>query len=138
MVGILEFTVRGRTDLSVPLRDGDRLVIGRGPDADVSFVNFKGLTRRHCWVWAEGGQAWIEDMRSYSGTFVNLKSIRGPCVLRLGDEVWLQNDLTFRLQPCPGTPTAEAESPTPANQSEEGAATSTEEETEGTKSPGSP
>jgi pSer/pThr/pTyr-binding forkhead associated (FHA) protein len=117
MVGILEFTVRGRTDRSVPLGDGDRLVIGLGPDADVSFVNFKMLARRHCRVWAEGGQAWIEDMRSCSGTFVNRRSIRGPCVLRLGDEVWLQNGLTFRLQPCPGTPTAKAESPTPANQS---------------------
>jgi predicted component of type VI protein secretion system len=116
MVGMLEFTTPwGRTVRSIPLRDGDSLVIGRSPDADVSFVDFVPLARQHCRVWAEGGQAWIERICCSSNIYVNRMAIRAPRELRLGDEVRLLGELTFRLQPCPGTPTAEAESPTRAN-----------------------
>jgi pSer/pThr/pTyr-binding forkhead associated (FHA) protein len=129
MIGILEFAVWTRPDRSVPLRDGDSFVIGRGPYADVSF-DITSLSRQHCRVWAEGGQAWIENMGCAGIILVNRTSVRGSCVLRLGDLVDL-GGLSFRLQPCPATATARAESPTPANQSEGGTAFDGDRESKG-------
>ncbi|MBA3396439.1 MAG: GGDEF domain-containing protein [Deltaproteobacteria bacterium] len=60
-------------------------VLGRGGDADVRLVEEK-MSRRHCRLFIEGGEAFIEDLGSSNGTFVNGKRIESQ-KLSDGDKI---------------------------------------------------
>jgi len=45
------------------------LLIGRDPACD-SILAAPRVSRRHCRVWPEGGQVWVEDLGSASGTII--------------------------------------------------------------------
>src|SRR4051812_49285942 len=62
MAGRLVFTSRWAEVRSVPLADGQVVVIGRGPGSDVRFADMIALSRLHCRVRAEGGRAWVERL----------------------------------------------------------------------------
>jgi diguanylate cyclase (GGDEF)-like protein len=54
----------------VDLTPGAELVIGRRADAGL-FLHDEGVSRRHASVTLEGGQAWLKDLGSQNGTFVD-------------------------------------------------------------------
>ncbi|TWT96072.1 FHA domain-containing protein FhaA [Botrimarina colliarenosi] len=58
-------------------------IVGSGSKAHIR-VRAPWVSRRHCRLWREGGVAWIEDLGSTNGTFVNEVPLAEPT--RLYDE----------------------------------------------------
>ena len=75
--------------------DVERLVIGRGKDADLSLKN-QTISRMHCVVELAGNQHTLCDLDSTSGTFVNGDRIEGVHKLEHGDAIELgKHTLTY-------------------------------------------
>jgi len=74
----------GRAGESFPL-EGERLSIGRRPDADV-FLDDVTVSRDHALLVARGGEWWIDDCGSLNGTYVNRSRIESRR-LEDGDEL---------------------------------------------------
>ena len=53
---------------------GDRLTIGRRPDAGV-FLDDVTVSRDHARVLVRAGEYWLEDLGSLNGTYVNRRRI---------------------------------------------------------------
>jgi diguanylate cyclase (GGDEF)-like protein len=71
-------------------------VIGRAPNAEVR-VEDDGISRAHARLRAETHKAWIEDMGSRNGTFVNGNKITGPTELREGDKIQVGRGTIIRF-----------------------------------------
>jgi adenylate cyclase len=70
--------------------DREEVVIGRpktGLTTDLDLSVDKAVSRPHARLWAEGEDAWIEDLHSRNGTFVNNEPITGRRKLGPGDVV---------------------------------------------------
>ena len=63
----------GRTGQSFPLR-GDRMTIGRTPDAGI-FLDDVTVSRDHAVLVRRQGGWWLDDSGSLNGTYVNRKRI---------------------------------------------------------------
>lgn len=63
-----------------------RTVIGRHPDCDI-VLDESAVSRQHAAITVEGGEAFIEDLRSRNGTRVNGRPVTGRLRLSRGDEV---------------------------------------------------
>jgi len=63
----------------------DRLVLGRGADADIRFDD-DGISRRHAVVGLDGDIAFVEDLESRNGTFLNDQKVK-RAVLKDGDKI---------------------------------------------------
>ncbi|HSD86582.1 MAG TPA: diguanylate cyclase, partial [Kofleriaceae bacterium] len=61
-------------------------VIGRAPTVEVHLAD-DGISRTHARLRTETGRAWIEDMGSRNGTFVNGVKITQATELRDGDKI---------------------------------------------------
>src|SRR5688572_24780622 len=72
----------------VPLANERPVVIGRTDPSDVK-LRSKRLSRRHARFEVVDGDAWVEDLGSTNGTFLNGRRIEGRTRMRLGDEVAL-------------------------------------------------
>jgi DNA-binding winged helix-turn-helix (wHTH) protein len=84
-------------DRTLVLAAGDNL-IGRSPECGI-WVDVAGVSRRHARLRldAETGNAFIEDLGSTNGTFVNETRVESQVALRDGDIVHLGTvPLTFR------------------------------------------
>jgi nitrite reductase (NADH) large subunit len=89
--------VRGRGAPTETVTFKDELTIGRAWRADDPALQDTKMSRRHAqFTIADDGTAWVEDLGSMNGTFVNGKRIEGRQRLRLGDEVRL-SVTTFEL-----------------------------------------
>lgn len=75
----------GRVHTSA-LQEGSSLVLGRGNAADIS-IDDPRVSRVHSRLWHDGERAYVEDLGSSNGTFINGHRVRGPRVLRHGDQV---------------------------------------------------
>jgi pSer/pThr/pTyr-binding forkhead associated (FHA) protein len=64
----------------------DRIVAGRNPDCDIVLVEGHP-SRRHAQITVKDGAAWLEDLGSANGTFVNDQQITAPVQLRAGDRL---------------------------------------------------
>ena len=62
------------------------LVVGRSADCGLKLSD-ESLSRRHCRLGLEGGRAFVEDLGSRNGTYVNDEAVSGRRVLRPGDRV---------------------------------------------------
>ncbi len=70
----------------IALREGE-LTLGRAPGADGVALPHPMVSRRHAAVNVRMGEAWITDLGSANGTFVNGERLDQPKRLRAGDAV---------------------------------------------------
>lgn len=66
--------------------DSDEMTLGRGYGADL-LLSDNGLSRRHCRVFKEGDQIFIEDLGSSNGTMVDGEALRGRRPLEEGARI---------------------------------------------------
>jgi len=71
-------------------------VIGRATNAEVR-VDDDGISRTHARLRAETDRAWVEDMGSRNGTFVNGVKISSPTELREGDKIQVGRGTVIRF-----------------------------------------
>jgi diguanylate cyclase (GGDEF)-like protein len=64
--------------------DQPEMVIGRAPDAQV-WVDTVGVSRRHAVLEVDDSGAWLRDLDSVNGTFVNERQLTAPVLLQDGD-----------------------------------------------------
>jgi adenylate cyclase len=86
--------------------DQPRVVIGRakpGVAIDLDLSPDRSASRPHAVVSQEGGEYWIEDLASASGTLVNGEDIRGLGRRRLrpGDSIQIGNTILTLAEPPP-------------------------------------
>ncbi|OFW64487.1 MAG: hypothetical protein A2135_05630 [Actinobacteria bacterium RBG_16_67_15] len=62
----------------------NRAVLGRGSTSDVHLPN-EDVSRSHAVFWREAGSAWVGDLESANGTFVNGERVYGPTPVVEGD-----------------------------------------------------
>jgi two-component system cell cycle response regulator len=73
-----------------------QLVIGRSPHAELR-LDDDGISRNHARIRSETNRAWIEDMESRNGTFVNGERITTSIELRDGDKVQVGRGTVLRF-----------------------------------------
>ncbi|MGE0551697.1 MAG: FHA domain-containing protein [Kofleriaceae bacterium] len=66
------------------------IVLGRGAEADLKISDQEALSRKHCRLFLKDGNAYVEDLQSRNGTFVNgtpvqVESLRDGDKVRIGD-----------------------------------------------------
>jgi diguanylate cyclase (GGDEF)-like protein len=71
-------------------------VIGRAPTVELR-VEDDGISRAHARIRAETGRAWVEDMGSRNGTFVNGAKVTVPVELRDGDKIQVGRSTVIRF-----------------------------------------
>ncbi|MEO8548528.1 MAG: GGDEF domain-containing protein [Kofleriaceae bacterium] len=72
------------------------LTIGRSPHVELR-LDDDGISRNHARIRSETNRAWIEDMESRNGTFVNGERIAGSVELRDGDKVQVGRGTVLRF-----------------------------------------
>ena len=78
------------------IREGERLVIGRGADADVVIDN-SAISRHHSALELRDGTLFLSDLKSLNGTTVNGTKITSRVPITLEDKVGIGK---FRLTPA--------------------------------------
>lgn len=73
----------------------NRLVIGRSPEADITFPN-DTVSRRHALLWRTDGEVWLKDLGSANGTTVDGLPASAPARVRKGS-VLTFGDISARL-----------------------------------------
>jgi two-component system, cell cycle response regulator len=71
-------------------------VIGRANHAEVRLED-DGISRTHARIRAETGRAWVEDMGSRNGTFVNGQKIAATTELKDGDKIKVGRGTVIRF-----------------------------------------
>lgn len=71
-------------------------VIGRAPNAELRLED-DGISRTHARIRAETNKAWVEDMKSRNGTFVNGVKITATTELRDGDKIQVGRGTVLRF-----------------------------------------
>jgi hypothetical protein len=81
-----------------PLAVGQTLVVGRVHSADIRVLG-SAISRHHCEVGRDPCGAWVRDLVSRNGTFVNQRQISCPLTLRLrhGDVIAVGRAAQLRL-----------------------------------------
>jgi hypothetical protein len=64
----------------------NRAVAGRSGECDVRIAT-DDVSRRHALIWRESASAWLADLESSNGTFLNGERLAGPIALSGGDAV---------------------------------------------------
>jgi len=78
--------LRSSSGDTIPVSDAP-LVVGRDAGLGLSLVGESTVSRRHAEVVHRGGAAYVKDLGSTNGTFVNGAKVQGEVALRPGDEV---------------------------------------------------
>lgn len=89
---------------AVPLAEKP-ISLGRGPANDIVLAD-DHVSWNHAQLWVEGGQAWVRDLGSRNGTFLNDERVVGSARLRGGDRLRLGAVLTLELQGAGELPSA--------------------------------
>lgn len=75
----------------VPLR------IGRAPSNDL-VIDDDSVSGHHAHVWVEGPRAWLQDLASRNGTWLNDERVRGPSPITSGDRIRIGERVQLRLR----------------------------------------
>ena len=75
----------------------NRSIVGRSRESDV-VVPIPEVSRAHALLWREAGTAWIADLDSTNGTYLNGVEIQSPTTLTPGDTVTL-GSASFTFDP---------------------------------------
>ena len=76
---------------------GSGLAIGRAEDNEIR-IDDSFASGRHARVFAHDGLAYVEDMRSTNGTYLNGRRVEGQEVLNADDQIRI-GDTEFRYEP---------------------------------------
>jgi EmrB/QacA subfamily drug resistance transporter len=88
-------------DVGSVFRIDGETVIGREDSADLTLSDPTGeVSRQHAVIRWRGGTAWLEDLSSTNGTFLNGERLRGPQPLRAGAKIRI-GACTFEFTPDP-------------------------------------
>jgi diguanylate cyclase (GGDEF)-like protein len=71
-------------------------VIGRAPNVELRVVD-DGISRSHARIRAETGRAWVEDLGSRNGTFLNGAKLTTATELRDGDKIQVGRNTVIRF-----------------------------------------
>jgi two-component system, cell cycle response regulator len=71
------------------------IVLGRGAEADIRISDGDALSRKHCKLFLKDGDAYVQDLQSSNGTFVNgakiqTERLRDGDKIRIGDTTILK------------------------------------------------
>jgi predicted component of type VI protein secretion system len=72
------------------------VIVGRAKGSAIRIPSER-ISRRHCRIWLEAHQVWVEDLGSENGTFVNEDPAIGRVQLNPGDELKVAH-VRFRVQ----------------------------------------
>ena len=72
-------------------------VLGRGERADLAFSD-PAISQRHALILDLEGQAWIQDLESANGVYVNNRKIVGKAPIKPGDSIQLGQTRFLVLQ----------------------------------------
>lgn len=78
------------------LVDRAEMVLGREETCDI-VIPVRQISRQHLRIIMEGGSAFIEDLRSKNGTWVNGYRLTGMRELEDGDEIRIAKDIRLRF-----------------------------------------
>ena len=70
--------------------------LGRAPSCDIR-IDDDGMSRTHARFRQEGAYAWVEDLHSRNGTFVNGTRIHEPVELHDGDKIQIGRNTVLRF-----------------------------------------
>jgi EmrB/QacA subfamily drug resistance transporter len=88
-------------------------VIGREDTVDLTLSDTTGdVSRRHARIQWHGGTAWLEDLNSTNGTFLNGERLTEPRPLQASDQIRI-GSRTFEFSPDPPAPTSRQPAPAP-------------------------
>ncbi len=73
------------------------LRIGRAPGNDLVIAD-ESVSWHHAQAWVEGPRAWIQDLASRNGTYVNDERVRGPVPIAAGDRIRVGERVELRLR----------------------------------------
>ena len=76
------------SESSFRLVDGEELIVGRDADESQFVLQEPSVSRRHCKLSAVGDKAWLEDLGSSGGSFVNGERVQ-IALLSPGDTIYL-------------------------------------------------
>lgn len=107
---LLTLAMPGQPVRQTILPEGSYLV-GRGESCIISLAD-GSVSERHARFILEQDKAWVEDLNSSNGTFVNSRPI-SKCTPLTASDIVAIGGTVFRLQPRVATP-AKATSPTPS------------------------
>jgi diguanylate cyclase (GGDEF)-like protein len=71
-------------------------VIGRAPTAELR-IEDEGISRTHARIRAETGRAWVEDLGSRNGTYLNGSKVTGTVALNDGDKIKVGRGTVIRF-----------------------------------------
>ena len=108
---LLTLSIPGQPVRQATLQEGVYL-IGRGADCTIA-LNDHGVSHHHARLELTSEEAWITDLQSSNGTFVNARAIAARVELSTASIITIGNAV-FRVQPRVAAPTPEVKAaPTP-------------------------
>jgi diguanylate cyclase (GGDEF)-like protein len=80
------FVVQGHQQGQVMTIEGDAVLVGRDNAAQLR-LDDDTVSREHARLRVEAGQAFVEDLRSLNGTFINERRVDAPTLVHDGDQL---------------------------------------------------
>ena len=75
-----------------------RMIAGRGDDSEI-VLSSASASRHHFAISADGTDAYVEDLGSANGTYLNSSEVHGRTLLHGGDLISIDNSLHVEFQP---------------------------------------
>jgi pSer/pThr/pTyr-binding forkhead associated (FHA) protein len=101
----ISMVLQGKKAILIPINtpqntlviDQKRVLLGRGPEADIMILD-PSVSSRHCLLFSKGGKFYLKDLGSKNGTFINgepivLAPIKDGDLITIGEKKFL-----FRIE----------------------------------------